>query len=370
MFRRRFAGRAAALATVVGCFCAPFYCAEAADPSHSREIRELVDKRVNADGPGLSVLVSRKGVPVYMHGFGLADMDKKTPITPGSLFDLASVSKHITALAILKLAEAGKVRLDAPVSDYLRSYKVPVKGRAVTLNDLLHHVSGLVDYIDADWEEGDKVFATMTPTTLVHWLNRTKPRRAPGRKFEYNNSGYVLLAAVVEAVTHETFANYIKRELLEPAGVEEAFVLDGKTLPPRAVVTGYVTDKDGTVSKSSDPSVITGDGNVFMSAHALAHWEAALYQHKLLPTEGQKRLFENGRLDNGEPIEDENGNGYGCGWFLASDRNLAWHSGSWSGTATYVARDMDADIMVAVLSNDENAEVEELGDEILALFAK
>src|SRR5207248_11413346 len=152
--------------------------------------------------------VSRHGVPLLMGGYGLADLKTGTRITPDSLFDLASVSKHMTAVAILTLVEKGKLKLDQPIAHYLNDFAVPVKGRAVTVTDLLHHVSGLADYTSDDWDGSDAEFATLTNEGHLRWLNTTRPRRPPGMKYEYNNSEYALLALVVEKISGQSFAEY------------------------------------------------------------------------------------------------------------------------------------------------------------------
>jgi CubicO group peptidase (beta-lactamase class C family) len=133
------------------------------------EIRALVEEKIDVNGPGLAILVSRNGVPLHMAGYGLADVKAGTPITPDSLFDLASVSKHTTGIAILTFVEKGKLKLDQPVAHYLEDFAVPVNGRAVTVLDLLHHVSGLADYTSDDWDGSDEEFASLTHETHLKW---------------------------------------------------------------------------------------------------------------------------------------------------------------------------------------------------------
>ncbi len=189
------------------------------------------------DGPGTAILVSRDSVPVYFGGFGLAELRTRRPITADSLFDLASVSKQFTATAILSLAEANKLRVEDAVSHYLTDYAVSVKGRSVTIADLLHHVSGLADYTsDDDWHGSNEAFARLTPETHLRWLNGTRPRRAPVIKYEYNNSGYVLLALIVERVSGQSYARYLGEHVFGPAGMKQTAVLDGtRALSPEAV---------------------------------------------------------------------------------------------------------------------------------------
>jgi CubicO group peptidase (beta-lactamase class C family) len=336
--------------------------------THQREIGALVEEKIDVNGPGVAILVSQNGVPLHMAGYGLADVKNGTPITPDSLFDLASVSKHMTGVAILSLVEKGKLKLEQPVADYLDDFKVPVRGRAITVNDLLHHLSGLADYTSEDWDRSDEAFASLTNEDHLKWLNSTKPRRPPGVKYEYNNSEYALLASIVERVSGQSFARYAHDHLFAPAGMTHPFILDGTVTPPAETVKGYKTGDKGKLKRSSSPTVITGDGSVYTSVRELSSWDKALREHTIISRHSQDLAWTNGRYDNGRPIKDEDGDGYGFGWVLEKKRHAVSHSGSWNGTASYLLLDLDKGFTVAVLSNDENTEVSDLAEAILALF--
>jgi CubicO group peptidase (beta-lactamase class C family) len=332
------------------------------------EVRALVEKKINVNGPGVAVLVSRQGAPLQMAGYGLADVKAGIPITPDSLFDLASVSKHITGVAILTLVEKGKLTVDQLVTDCLEDFAVPVKGRPVTVSDLLHHVSGLADYTSDDWDGSDEEFATLTTKAHLKWLNGTKPRRAPGVKYQYNNSEYALLALIVERLSGQTFAQYTRDHLFAPAGMSHPVILDGATKLPGTRVKGYATDDAGKVKRSSSPTVITGDGSVYTSVRDLALWDKALRDYKIISKRSQELAWTGGRYDNGKLIKDEDGDGYGFGWVLDKERHIVSHSGSWGGTATCLLLDLEEGLTVAVLSNDENTDASSLAEEILALY--
>ena len=357
------------LSVALAALVAPVYLRAAQENSHGHEIRALVEAKIERDGPGVAILVSRNGAPIHMAGYGLADVKEAVPITTDSLFDLASVSKHITGVAILTLVEKGKLKIDKPVVEYLRDFKVPVKGRAVTVNDLLHHVSGLANYTSDDWDGSDEEFATLTNERHLKWLNGTRPRRAPGIKYEYNNSEYALLALIVERISGRRFAQYAQEHLFAPAGMTHTFILDGTAALPAEAVKGYATNAKGKAKRSSSPTVITGDGSVFTSVRELSLWDKALRTHRIISQRSQELAWTAGRYDNRNPIRDEDGDGYGFGWTIEKKRHLVSHSGSWSGTASYLLLDLENGLTVAVLSNDEKTDVSDLAEEILALFA-
>lgn len=340
----------------------------AKNTSHSAELSALIRSYAKADGPGVAVLVSRDAVPLHLGGYGMADVDARKPITADSIFDLASVSKHFTGVAILTLVESGELREEADVVEYLPDYAVPVKGRPVTVADLLHHISGLADYCGDEWDRDDDEFAALTPESHLEWLNTTKPRRAPGVAYEYNNTEYALLALIVERVSGETFADYLQEHLFEPAGLQDTFVLDGNARLPAKTVKGYVTNKDGKLERAMQPTIMTGDGNIYSSVRDLARWDAALREHKIISAASQQQAWSTGRLDDGNPIKDADGNGYGYGWVVEKPGELVSHTGAWDGTSTFLSMNLRTGLTVAVLSNDETTDSEALADAIAELF--
>jgi CubicO group peptidase (beta-lactamase class C family) len=165
-----------------------------------------------------------------------------------------------------------------------------------------------------------------------------------------------------------SYSHYVQQHLFAPAGMQHSFVLDGSAKLPASTVKGYITGDNGKVKRSSLPTVITGDGNIYSSIDDLAHWLAALESDKVVSPDLLGLAYQNGRFDNGRAIKDEDGNGYGFGWVVPPHGKRVWHTGSWYGTASYIVRDLDTTTDVVVLSNDENADVAQLGDDILDLF--
>lgn len=331
------------------------------------EVRALAEKKIKVNGPGIAVLVSRNGTPLHIAGYGLANIKARSPITADSLFDLASVAKHMTGVAILTLVEQGRLKIDKPIADYLKDFAVPEKGRPVKVADLLYHVSGLADYTGEEWDGSEAEFASLTTEGHLKWLNGTTPRRAPGLNYQYNNSEYALLALVVERLSNQTFARYLQDHLFAPAGMKHTVVLDGTAKLTRSAVVGYETDDEGKASLSSSPTVITGDGSVYTSVRDLALWDKALRGHTIISRQSQELAWSGGHYDNGTAIKDEDGDGYGFGWVIEKKRHLVSHSGSWGGTATYLMLDSDKGYTVAVLSNDASCEVADLAEAIFAL---
>jgi CubicO group peptidase (beta-lactamase class C family) len=170
-------------------------------------------------------------------------------------------------------------------------------------------------------------------------------------------------------VSGQSFAQYAHEHLFAPAGMTHTVILDGTEKLPSSVVKGYVTNEKGKVKRASSPTVITGDGSVYTSVRDLALWDKAIREHAIINGRSQELAWTNGRYDNGKPIKNDDGDGYGFGWVIEKKRHVVSHSGSWGGTSTYLLLDLEEGWTVAVLSNDEKTEVGELAEEIRALFA-
>jgi CubicO group peptidase (beta-lactamase class C family) len=323
------------------------------------EVGRLLAGRLLPDGPGVAIVVVRDGRPILKKTVGLANVADRLPITERTLFDLASVSKPITGLAVLHLIERGRLDLDAAVSSVVPEFRVPVRGRPITIRDLLQHTSGLRDYT-SDYPGSDQVFAKLTTEGHVEWLNTTRPKSAPGVRFEYNNSNYTLLARVVERVTSRTFADFMKRRILRRARMRASFVYDGTAALPPLAAEGYIV-RGARARPSQFLTNIAGDGNVYTSVRDLTVFLRRLTAGRIVRERTLDQAWTNGRLDNGRPIKD-GGVGYGLGWEVEGD--LRSHTGSWAGTSTYLSIDTAIGLGVAVLSNDENFDTYRLGESI------
>jgi CubicO group peptidase (beta-lactamase class C family) len=340
---------------------------EASDPELSQEIDELVADTLVPNGPGVAVLVVDDGEVVQSKGYGLSDVTKKTPITADTAFDLASVSKQMTAMAILMLMEDEELALDDSVSDYLTEFKNPDPEDPILISDLLYHISGLADYSE-DWEGSDQDLAKLTLEDHLKWINQQEPYDDRGVAFEYNNGGYALLALIVQRVSGKPFSQFMKERIFEPLGMTHTVVFDLLDQKIANQANGYIVSNSDKVEPSSLPTVIAGDGNIFSSISDLAKYDAGLRDGELVEEETLELAFTAGELDDGSAVEDdETEYEYGAGWEIDEDYYVE-HSGSWYGTSTFYRHYLDDPITIIVLSNDENYDGESLTDEIADLL--
>ena len=207
-----------------------------------------------ADGPGASAIVVDNGKVVYATGRGLADVAGKKAITPDTVFRLGSITKQFTSAVILQLVEEGKVSLSDPLSKYIPEYPKP--GADATVAQLLNHTSGIQSYTGIPgFMSGAKPAKPFTTAALVAEFKDMPVEFERGSKFSYNNSGYVLLGAIIEKVTGKPWHQAVAERLTKPLGLKTIrYVLDERTIPSMAV--GY-TIKDGKVqpARPIHPSV-------------------------------------------------------------------------------------------------------------------
>ena len=319
-------------------------------------IHDLAQSFIGDTTPSLGVLVTNGGDVLHIAGYGPADIESETPLTPQSIFDLASVSKQMTALAARMQIEAGLYTEETPITDILPALGAIDSPRPLVVADLLFHMSGLPDYLE--WEDyGNKT----TNAEVLDWLTAQELDHAPGTQFEYSNTGYLVLGAVVAAAEDaQDLAQVLQARVWGPLGMSDTALPD-----PARRVTGY-DGTGGDFEVAMDPSVAQGDGNVFSTLTDLAKYEAALAGDALL--EDTEALFMQGRFDDGKFVQDEDDISYGYGWqvYEADGESYAAHSGSWTGTSTYYLRNLTTGVSVVLLANGEAADLWELADEIEA----
>jgi CubicO group peptidase (beta-lactamase class C family) len=295
-----------------------------------------------------TVLIVEDGEICFERHYGYADLDGTVPLTSHSSFSLASLSKQFTAMAIMLLAHRGRLALDDAVAVYLPEL---AGYGGVTIRQMLHHTSGLPDYMElaAEYCDGGTV---ITAPGVVALLERYRPSSLfrPGEEFEYGNTGYALLEEILTRVSGASYPEFMKTEIFGPLGMDDsaAFNLASKQCPLRSRVFGLRRTYAGFGKKvSCDLNYLDGvygDGGIYASARDLARWDAGLRSGALIPAEIYQQAYVSGRLNNGAAT------GYGFGWGIESSGVVA-HWGNWQGFTSYIRRDLDRNDLLVVLSN-------------------
>lgn len=297
--------------------------------------------------PGASLLVIQEGKLVVHRGYGLSDMEHGIEAGPTTNYRLASVTKQFTAAAILLLAEDGKLTLDDRARHWLPS--LPAADDAITLRHLLTHASGLIDYEDVMPDGATEQLRDADVLRLLEPQDRTYFK--PGSGYRYSNSGYALLALIVERASGKTFQDFLRERIFLPLGMHDtlAYVHDGPEVPHRAF--GYSEIEGRWVrTDQSTTSAVLGDGGVYSSIEDLAKWDAALYDDRLLSDASRAAAFSAHVQVVGEPYQA----GYGYGWRISGDS--LWHSGETIGFRNVIVRYPRQRLTVVLLSNRDDPE--------------
>lgn len=328
----------------------------------SNPVDTLFTEFDNPRSPGAAVMMIQNSEVIYQKTFGLANLEDRISITPATNFRLASFSKQFTAMAIMILVDRKQISLDTRLTDIFPEF--PKYGNKITIRQLLQHTSGILDY------------ETLIPkgTTIplidrdVLWIleQQHKTYFPPGAKWKYSNSGYAVLAVIVEQVSGQTFPSFMKQNIFEPLGMKRTMLNERGTLsiPNRAY--GYSPVSKGATSfKKTDQSLtsyVVGDGGIYSSLNDLYRWDQALYTTKLVSRSIMKQIFTPGPVTTrpGKPS-------YGFGWFIGQYRRkrMIWHKGSSIGFTTMIKRFPDQKFTVIMLTNRNNANVDELTQQII-----
>ena len=314
--------------------------------------------------PGVSVSVVLDGKTVWAEGFGKADLENSVPVSPETLFRLASVSKTMTATAILQLVERGKLALDAEVQTYCPAF--PKKEWPITTRQLLGHLGGIRHYRPDGKGDvpGDSArhFASMEESLT---LFASDPLVAqPGTKFNYSTYGYTLLGCVLEGAGHQKYIDYMRANIFDPADMRVTQVDDNFAIIPHRT-RWYHQEQSGPVKNAGvlDSSYKIPGGGFISSAEDMARYEEAILADKLVKRSTRDLMWTSGKTADGKET------GYGLGWALSSKFGLLLisHSGGQQGTSTNILLAPDRHAAIVVLANMDNVDTGALSTEILKI---
>ena len=303
---------------------------------------ERLMQRYEGDVPGASLLVLQDGEARVHRGYGRSDLEQGVEAGAATNYRLASVSKQFTAAAILLLAQDGKLAIDDRVRKWLPS--LPPAADAITLRQLLTHTSGLLDYEDLMTEPYAGQIRDAGVLALLEQEDRLQ--FPAGSAYRYSNSGYALLALVVERASGMSFPDFLRSRIFLPLGMHDtlAFVDGGQAVSNRA--WGYsAVDGNWQRSDQSSTSAVLGDGGIYSNTHDMARWDAALYDDGLL-SEGSRALAFGKHV---EATGEDHKAHYGFGWRISE--GTVWHSGETIGFRNVIVRWPEHRLTVVLLSN-------------------
>ncbi|MFD2597925.1 serine hydrolase domain-containing protein [Sphingobacterium corticis] len=326
------------------------------DPAKADAEIDQFMKNLHRKGFNGNVLVAKKGKIIYQNAFGWANYLLKDSLNINSKFELASVSKPLTGVGVMKLVEDGKLRLDQQVTEFFPDFPFP----GVTIQQLLTHRSGLPNYVyfsEDHWKDRKKGMSNMDAMAL---LAEHKPNRygAPDGRFHYNNSNFMVLASIVEKVTGESFATYMQENVFKPAGMKNTAILSRAVYEkiPTDVIGHDKTWRRSVVQNYLDGPV--GDKGAYSTVQDLFLFDRALREGRLLKQETMDSSYV-ARSDAKRSLFS-----YGYGWrtFHPKDNPIVYHTGWWHGFKSLYVRDLKNDITIVLLTNMANGSLNQLDD--------
>jgi CubicO group peptidase (beta-lactamase class C family) len=327
----------------------------------SAQVDALMSSLIRDDAPGAAVLVIQNGQVVHSKGYGLAQLETKERVTPGTAFELASTSKQFTAMAVMMLAERGRLSLDDPLSKFFTGF--PPYAKKITVRHLLDHTSGLVDIINPQWFK--KGYEPTSKDLLKQMARQSNVSFAPGERFEYNNAGYMLLALVVEKASGQAFARFMKENIFAPLDMRSTFIYDESKPKTTRVAASYaLIENNFKAFETTSDRFVYGAKGVISTLDDLVKWEHALETEKLVKAATLKEAFTSGKLNNGMATL------YGFGWYVNQENGLDVfeHAGGYLGYRATVRRYPSARTTIFLLSNNATIEPTPLARKIAEIY--
>lgn len=327
------------------------------------KVDAVFQKMDSTVSPGCALSVMRDGKIVYERGYGMADLDHNVPISPTTVFHVASMSKQFTAASILLLAQQGKLSLDDPARKYIP--ELPDFGTPVTIRELMHHTSGLRDQWDLLGLSGWRYSLDLiTNDDVLYVVSHQKELNfTPGTKFLYSNTGFTLLGEIVKRVSGKTLREFTTTNIFQPLGMKNTHFRDDHAEIVKNIAYGYAPDKD-TFKLSVTNFDTVGATSLMTTVEDLALWDENFYSPRVGGAELTKQMLERGKLNNGEQIH------YASGLSIGTYRglNTVDHGGADAGYRADLIRFPDQHFSVACLCNLATANPSDLTRKVADIY--
>ena len=336
--------------------------ASAQDPAPAK-IDAVFSRFDHRDSPGCILAVTRAGKVVYEKAYGMADLEREVPITPASIFHVASISKQFTAMAVLLLEQQGKLSIDDDVHKYIP--ELPDYGKAITLRHLLGHTSGIRDQWTllriAGWREDDLITEDDVMWAVTH---QRALNFSPGDEYLYSNSGFTLLAVIVHRVSGQTLRAFADEQIFKPLGMTHTHFHDDHTMVVPHRTSAYQPRTGGGWRVSIPVFDTYGATSLFTTAEDLMKWEQNFAEPRVGSAATLAKMQREGMLNDGTP------SGYALGLAVGKHRGVReiGHSGADAGYRADVVRYPDQQLAVAALCNASNSNPGALTRQVADLY--
>jgi CubicO group peptidase (beta-lactamase class C family) len=332
--------------------------------SRAQKLEEKLDALMSAeypeDEPGITVLVAKEGEVLFRKAYGMANLELDVPMKPEMVFEIASITKQFTAVAILMLVEEGKLSLEDDIRKFIPDY--PTHGHTITVHHLLTHTSGIKDYgsIQGIW---DKARLDHTSEEILDYFKNEPMDFDPGEKYLYNNSAYFLLGMIIEKVSGLPYPEFLENKIFSPLGMENSYYGSQKRIIPNRAY-GYQKGKEGWVNAEYVSMTNPGAaGSIMSCVDDLLTWNQALLENKLISAGSMRKAISNYTLNDGKSIN------YGYGWALSKVQGSPTyeHGGGIFGYLTKALYLAEEKVYVTTLSNRDDKSPDKINAQIAAI---
>lgn len=318
----------------------------------------LFKRKAKYQGFNGTVLIAQKGVILYEKAFGMSNISSKDSLTLESCFQLASITKTFTAAAVLLLAQDHKLKLNDSVQQYIPDF--PYHG--IQIENLLSHRSGLPNYLYSFEEKRKSKAGPPSNDSILKWFAESdsipNPYGKPGKNFNYNNTNYIVLAAIIERVSGISYSRFLQERIFEPLGMQHSFV---DTIADESITKLKTQGHQGNRVRQRDfYDGVYGDKGIYTTANDMFKWYTALHSHCLLNKHFTNEAFMP------RSFEKRSKHNYGLGFRVISDPDnmkkvhYVYHGGWWAGYSTMFWMDPEADFVIIILGNKKNNSVYEI----------
>jgi len=301
-----------------------------------------------------TVLMARKGEILISKGYGMANFELNVLNYPSTKLRLGSLSKQFTAMAVMQLQERKRLSVHDPLSKYIPDYP---QGDKITIHHLLTHTAGIPNLTELP--EYGAYMVNPSPVLKTIDLFKNRPLDfTPGEKYKYSNSGYIILSYVIEKASGRSYESFVSENIFKPLNMKNSGY-DHQEIILKNRASGYgLTDEGLMNAPYIDMSVPSGGGALYSTVGDMYLWDRVLYGDALVSRKSIDAMFT--------PYKE----GYGYGWIIANlnGRKIITHNGSVNGFLTHIARYVDDDACIVILSNIENAPVHEISRDLKAIL--
>lgn len=322
---------------------------------------EKIFSEFDVTTPGASVAVIKDSEIIYQHGFGLADLKSKKEIQSKTNFRLASITKQFTALSIMMLEDENKLSFQDTLQKFFPDF--PLYASQITIKNILQHTSGLLAYED---HMSDTLTVQLKDKDVLEILTKQDSTYyTPGTQHRYSNSGYAILAMIVEKISGKTFAQFLHDRIFVPLQMDNTVAFEENISIVSNRAYGYANRDSGFIfTDQSLTSAVLGDGGIYSSTIDLIKWDREIDNASLLNRKKLDKAFEKTVLPNGEVVD------YGFGWRLDPYKGYTrhYHTGGTSGFSNIYMKLPKFDLTIIVLINIRDYDAKGYAEKIADLF--